>query len=418
MTAHRTAPDSATVARQHRRWRGLALVFALTLVMGSFTVVAGPAAAAPSGSGTLSVMAPGVTLLEKGSSTFTKVKSKHKVKAGDTVQTDATGLAQINFKDGSVTRLDHDTVFTLEKLVDKTGKRQVESSVSVGQTWNRVQKLSGSETFQQKGNGATAAVLGTAFLTRCTLPSGVAFKVVKTRKALRRLRRASNCQFTLVDGKLQLSSSGKVVGVGRGQSVTVDPTGAVGAVVTLPPDILFTDSWVVQNLEADARAGLAEATGQPTAEDLKQARIEGAWTVTLVVASTTGFRDLAVGATRTRAYTMTGSCTGGTCSITLTRETGNGPRVIPLTYADGVYTGTDPDLGTQPCELDNGTIAVPNGLRNSATITFTPTAAVPQGGLWRATQLSGEVTESAEQVAGGAGQCRTGNATFSLSASR
>lgn len=401
------------------RGRVLVALTTVALAASSLAVVAAPAGAqASSGSGTLSVEAPGVTVLKKGASRFTRARANQKIKTGDTVQTDATGLAEIAFKDGSLTRLDHNTVFTLEKLVDETGRRQVEGTVSAGQTWNRVQQLSESEKFQQKGNGATAAVIGTAFLTKCSLPAGVAFKVVKTKKALKRLRKASTCQFTLIDGKLQLNSLGKVVAVARGQSVAVDETGAAGEVQTVPPDILFTDKWILDNLAADAAAGKSEAAGQPSAEDLKQARIEGSWPVTLTVTDTTGFRDLSGGTVRNRTYTFTGTCNGNTCAVTLTRETADGTRVIPLTYRDGVYSGTDPDLGVQNCVRDDGSVVVANGLRNRGTITFTPTSAVPQNGLWRATSLAGTVTEVAEQVAGAPGQCRTGSATFSMAASR
>ena len=410
-----TRSESALGGRRRAGW--IALITAGALMASSLLAVA-PAGAAKGPSGTLAVETPGVTVLKKGADTFTKGKDDQKIAVGDTVQTDATGLAQITFKDGTLTRLDNDTVFTLDVLSNKTGTRAVEGTVSAGQTWNRVQKLSESETFEQKGNGATAAVLGTAFLTKCSLPAGTAFKAVKTKKALKKLQKSSRCEFTLVDGKLTLTSLGKSVGLNRGQSVGVDAAGAAGNAVTIPPDILFTDPWITSNLQLDAQQGVAEAIGTPTAEDLKQARIEGSWPVVLQVTGTTGFRDLTGGTTRNRTYVFTSSCSGGACTITLTAQTADGTRTIPLTYADGTYTGSDPDLGTQDCLLDDGSIAVPGGIKNSNTISFTPTNAVPQNGLWSATGIGGTVTETATQVAGGAGQCRTGSATFSLTASR
>lgn len=363
--------------------------------------------------GTLDIEAPGVTVLKKGSPKFTKGKANQRLKTGDTVQTDATGYAQINFPDGSITRLDHDTVFTIDKLSTATGTRKVQGTVSAGQTWNRVQELSTGDTFEQKGNDATAAVLGTAFVTRCEFPSGgVAFKVVKTKKALKKLRKQTkNCNFTLVDGKLKLTALGKSVDVNRGQQVDVAAGGTAGNAETFPPDILFTDRWILRNLGADSAAGLSEAVGTPTAEDLAQSRIEGSWPVTLTVESGSGFRNLGP---RDRTYSFSGSGN----QVTLSRETANGTRVIPLSYANGVYSGTDPDFGVQDCVLDDGTVSVPGGLRNSGTITFSPVAAVPDNGLWRATELAGTVTETANQVAGGAGQCATGTATFALAASR
>lgn len=410
-----TRNGNAQGGRRRAGW--IALLTAGALMASSLWAVA-PAGAAKAATGTLTIEAPGVTVLKKGAGNFTKAKTDQKVAVGDTVQTDATGLAQITFKDGTLTRLDHNTVFTLDDLSNKTGARSVEGTVSAGQTWNRVQKLSESETFKQKGNGATAAVLGTAFLTKCTLAPGTAFNVVKTKKALKKLQKASRCDFTLVDGKLTLTSLGKAVGLTRGQSVLVDAAGAAGNALTVPPDILFTNPWITSNLELDAKQGVSEATGTPTADDLKQSRIEGSWPVVLQVTGTTGFRDLTGGTTRNRTYVFTGSCSGGTCSVTLTAQTANADRTIPLSYADGVYTGTDADLGIQNCLLDDGTVAVPNGLKNSNTISFTPASAVPLNGLWRATGIAGTVTETATQVAGSAGQCKAGSATFSLNASR
>ena len=400
-------------------WRSLAVITAAAISAATLAAAA-PADAAVLGkaakAGTLTVEAPGVLVLKKGASGFTQAKTNTKVKTGDTVQTDATGLAEIGYPDGSLTRLDHDTVFTLEKLVNTTGTRQVQGTVSAGQTWNRVQKLSESDTFEQKGNGATAAVLGTSFVTKCTLPTGTAFKVVKTKKALRKLKKASSCDFTLVDGKLKLSAQNKVLGVTRGQSVNVNGSGDAADAVTVPPDILFTNTWILANLAADAKAGKAEATGQPTTEDLKQARIEGSWPVTLTLTQNTAFRNIQSPLSRT--YTFTGSCSTSPCTVTLSAETANGTRVIPLSFADGVYTGTDPELGTQNCVLDDGTVSVANGLKNSSTITFSPTSAVPDNGLWRATGIAGTATETATQVAGAANQCQAGTATFSLIASR
>jgi hypothetical protein len=394
------------------RWRSTAVITAGALVA-SLCLVATPAGAATQPTGTLTVETPGVTVLKKGSADFTKGKSNQKVGIGDTIQTDAAGLAQITFQDGTLTRLDHNSIFTLDKLVNTTGKRQVEGTVSAGQTWNRVQKLSENESFQQKGNGATATTVGTAFVTKCSLPSGTAFTVVKTKKQLKKLQKSSKCDFTLVDGKLRLTSLGKTVDVNRGQSASVDATGNAGNATTVPPDIFYNNQWILTNLNLDAQAGIAEVSGTPTEEDKKHARIEGSWTVTLTVTSTTGFRDLTNGSVKTRTYTFAGS--GG--AVTLTAQTANGSTTIPLTYSDGVYTG-NADLGLQNCELDNGTVSVANGIRTGQTVSINVTNAVPAGGLWKASSLSGTVNENADQVAGAAGQCRTGSATFALGSSR
>ena len=176
----------------------------------------------------------------------------------------------------------------------------------------------------------------------------------------------------------------------------------------MPPDIFYNNQWILTNLDLDTKAGIAEVQGAPTDEDKKHAVITGTpWTVTLTVTGTTGFRDLTNGSVKTRTYTFS----GGTGGVTLTAETANGSVTIPLTYADGLYTGSA-DLGLQNCELDNGTVSVPNGIKSGQTVSINVTNAVPASGLWRATGLSGTVNETADQVAGAAGQCRTGSATF------
>ena len=66
-------------------------------VRSSLCLVAAPAGAATKPTGTLTVEAPGVTVLKKGGKDFAKAKANQKVGIGDTIQTDAAGLAQITF---------------------------------------------------------------------------------------------------------------------------------------------------------------------------------------------------------------------------------------------------------------------------------------------------------------------------------
>jgi hypothetical protein len=369
-----------------------------------------------SGTGRLTVGAAGVTVLAKGASTFRRVTNSRSVKAGDTIQTDATGLAEIHYRDGSLTRLDTDTTFTLEKLVNTTGKRRVEGTVSVGRTWNRVEKLSESEAFEQNGNGATAAVQGTAFVTNCKLATGTTFTAPKTRKALRKLRRAAQCTFTLVDGKIDLTAVGQTIAFVQGQQISVDQQGQAGQLVDVPPDALFKDAWIGDNVAQDSQAGKG-VTGTPNADDLTVARIEGTWTVTLAVTSTTGFRDLTVGQVRSRTYEFSTNCDSGPCAVTLTRETATGTRTLPVTYAGGGYSVVDPDLGAQDCMLSDGSVAVRNGLAGSATIEFHVTDAASVGGTWKATAIEGTTTEKADPTTTNP-NCVAAEAIYSLTSTR
>lgn len=89
------------------------------------------------------------------------------LKQGDTVKTDATGLAEIDYTDGSITRLANSTVFTISKLTNEKGGRQTQGTLSVGETWNRAAKVSETGSFEVKAGGTTAAVEGTAFVAKC-----------------------------------------------------------------------------------------------------------------------------------------------------------------------------------------------------------------------------------------------------------
>ena len=67
--------------------------------------------------------------------------SGQSVNPGQVLSTDSTGLAQVTYPDGSLTRLDSDTVFKVVNLTANSGGRQTLGSVSGGKVWNKVTKL-------------------------------------------------------------------------------------------------------------------------------------------------------------------------------------------------------------------------------------------------------------------------------------
>ena len=73
----------------------------------------------------------------------------------------------MNYTDESFTRLDVDTEFTIVSLTDDQGNRQIKGSLDSGRTWNRTSALTESESFEQEGAGATAAVVGSASVIEC-----------------------------------------------------------------------------------------------------------------------------------------------------------------------------------------------------------------------------------------------------------
>jgi hypothetical protein len=154
--------------RNHSRRtaRGLALLVVGVLAAGAMASLA-PAAGAADALANLKITADNVQVKQKGKSSFVDAKEGMALKQGDTVKTDASGLAEIDYTDGSITRLANSTVFTISKLTNEKGSRQTQGTLSVGETWNRAAKVSETGSFEVKAGGTTAAVEGTAFVAKC-----------------------------------------------------------------------------------------------------------------------------------------------------------------------------------------------------------------------------------------------------------
>jgi hypothetical protein len=153
--------------RNHtRRAAGALSLLVVAVLAVSVAIVAAPAGAASS-LATLKVTADNVQIKQKGKSGFVDAKNGMALKQGDTVKTDTDGRAEIDYTDGSLTRLAGSTVFTISKLTDERGARQTQGTLSVGETWNRAAKVSETGSFEVKAGGTTAAVQGTAFVAKC-----------------------------------------------------------------------------------------------------------------------------------------------------------------------------------------------------------------------------------------------------------
>ena len=171
--------------RHRARMTAVAILTTAALVVPLSTAAsaadgAGRTRSAPSGSAfaTLEVDAPTVEVKPAGKSSFVAASDGRELKAGDTVRTSPSGLAQITYADGSLTRLDVDTEYKLVKLSAAKGTRKTKGLQSAGQTWHRVQKLTGSESYKVEGANTTAAVLGTAFVVKCVAKNQCTFTAV------------------------------------------------------------------------------------------------------------------------------------------------------------------------------------------------------------------------------------------------
>jgi hypothetical protein len=146
--------------------RALALLVVGVLAAGAMAMAA-PAAGAADALANLKITADNVQIKAKGKTSFVAAKDGQALKQGDTIKTDASGKAEIDYTDGSLTRLSNSTVYTLSKLTDDKGGRQTQGTLTVGEAWNRAAKVSETGSFEVKAGGTTAAVEGTAFVATC-----------------------------------------------------------------------------------------------------------------------------------------------------------------------------------------------------------------------------------------------------------
>lgn len=190
---------------------------------------------------TLVIIEPGVSVKRKNKDEFKPATDGQNLRVGDAVQTDATGFAQIDYAEDSFTRLDVNTTFTIVSLTDDEGNRKINGSLESGQTWNRTSALTESESFEQEGAGATAAVVGTAFMVSCTTPGNCTFTSV-----------VDGVQLTTVDGELQ-----QLDPLEECDSTEIDETDAelCGAPSQVTLDAIIANQWIVENLFFDGLAG-------------------------------------------------------------------------------------------------------------------------------------------------------------------
>src|SRR5438128_3307541 len=186
---------------------------------------------------TLRVIQGGVEVQQAGSHTFAPASDRQSVREGDTVRTAADGRAEIDYFDGSITRLNYKTVFTITKLetLQNTARSKIiEGHETQGQTYNRIVHLTDSQSrVEVTTPTATASVQGTVF-TVDVLPDGTT--VVK-----------------VLSGVVAVQTTNGTKYVHAGEKLSVAPDGSAGDPVPLTSGDL-ADSWITFNQTCDTEA--------------------------------------------------------------------------------------------------------------------------------------------------------------------
>src|ERR671918_666601 len=141
----------------------------------------------------------------------------------------AKQFATLDVLDGSVTRLDFDTEFTLEELTSQGSSKDIVGTQSGGNTFNRVTHLTDSQSrFEVDTPTATASVKGTAFAVR--------------------VNELGTSDIWVVEGVVMaVLHDGMRVKVHSGRGITIDPDGTSDGVYVLT-DAQLGEDWLEFNL--------------------------------------------------------------------------------------------------------------------------------------------------------------------------
>lgn len=226
-----------------RSWRVLAVVLAVLLVASGGTVFV-LTRGGEDEFGSVSELDRDATVRKPGSAP-TPADRRPSVRPGDVVETDRNGRAQIDYWEGSLTRLGPDTVFEIEELIVGP-RRELKARLDVGSTWHRVQELASTQDrFQIRTPNAVATVRGTLFFIACL----ELFEALEV-----------DCTFAVEDGALWVENEdGELEILTAGECTTQIPGGEFGPCRYSPDEL--------RRLIEEVRDGKqAEAPPSPTPE--------------------------------------------------------------------------------------------------------------------------------------------------------
>lgn len=156
--------------------------------------------------------------------------------AGDSLRTDDTGQAQIDFFDTSITRMDSQTTMAVAELTNKQRSRRIVLEVRTGRVWNNVStRTSSADHFEVRSGDTVATVRGTKFVV-----DG---------------RQAPVWYYLGQEGITDLTVSfGEKFSFGEGDCVRVDSSGSRRC--TNHEAEALVDDWVRENQALDELAAL------------------------------------------------------------------------------------------------------------------------------------------------------------------
>lgn len=177
--------------------------------------------------------------VQLGGAEFVTITEPTELAAGDVVRTDGSGFAEIDYPDGSITRLDVNTEFEVVSITDDAGTATTRANLTTGRVWNRVQDLGSEGEFSVDTAVGVATVRGTAWVVDCTV--------------------GDECVFIVLEGEVEVAPlEGPTVDLVAPFTVTSDGSNT-STPTPVPFDEAFADMWLAENARRDAERGFAPA---------------------------------------------------------------------------------------------------------------------------------------------------------------
>ena len=231
-------PLTTTPQPPKKRGRGglrilIAVVVIVILVVAAVVTLGIVASADTNVGAVLTTFVPNASVARSGGN-FSLATTGTIVNAGDSVKTDKQGRAQIQFPDGSITRLANCTELTVTASHFGHGGHVHDISLNdkIGRTLTSVEHLISGATFQVVGNTTTASVRGTLFEVLNNADSSPTGCTGTTSPKLA----PDSVVIKLFVGGLDVDGKGGHVHLTEGQEVTVDPQGNIGSPGPIVPD--------------------------------------------------------------------------------------------------------------------------------------------------------------------------------------
>jgi hypothetical protein len=305
-----------------------------------------------------------VDLTRASSTSMSAIKQKTDVSQGDTVSTGPHGLAQLVFPDASVTRVGPSSKLKVTLVTAKQAQR-TGMTLDIGEIWNRVTKLAGTNsTFKVKTPVGTASVRGTAFAIIC--------------------KAGPSCEIDVMEGVVLFTTpAGKSFTIHTYQRVVIPATGGgQPSVSPYPVDAVQTSAWISSNLARDSKS---HHPSPPAPEDVNAASIAGAWKLNYLVTKSNTAGE-SVGTKLTTSWTVQKAVCTSTC-VSAARSASSSAARISFTH-DGDHL-TYSYMGTFDC-IDPTTRAVLHAAIGTqlSTATVTITAAETINGVYTATSMT------------------------------